>query len=129
MRKYIVSTIAVILIACTIAYAQRSQISRAWGYQTISANTTVTSSDAFSLLGYSGASVDLPAHASQTLEVWCCDTESGTYKQMYDYEGIPVIITTTTTTWQELPPAIFVAPWIKLRASSTTISVGLFGKG
>ena len=59
------------------------------------------------------------AMTNTTVKVQGCDTEGGTYRDIY-YNGVLVSVPATVSTWQGIPPAaIYGYPFIKLVCTGT----------
>ena len=74
-----------------------------------------TTSAAINLGATAIRAIGIPAAMTNTtVKVQGCDTEGGTYRDIY-YSGVLVSVPATVSTWQGLPPAsVFGYPYIKL---------------
>jgi hypothetical protein len=133
MKKFSISIAVLVLLVTCWRYvpAQQAMQRHSELQEGITAATAVASSTAISLRAFSGAMVETPAGESgQDYDVYVSKTETGTYLPLYDSTGTQVSITVAASRWQELPAAIFAAPYMKLQADTTTRSgLNLYKKG
>lgn len=74
-----------------------------------------TTSGAINIGASALRAIGIPAAMTNTsIKIQGCETEGGTYRDLY-YNGVLVSVPATVSTWQGLPPAaVYGYPYIKL---------------
>jgi len=95
--------------------------------RTVAIHATIGSADAIDIGAVADLAIEIPTGVT-SITFWGCDTEDGTYRAIYDYEGNAATITTTADRWYGFPPSCFPHCFIKIVSAGANGSAKVVAK-